>query len=699
MDAAGPPISIDMTGFEEKEGLPVEAFAKVQEIFSNVDWLDPNADAALNVIQQITASNILQESLEAASVLTAETGSSLQDSTLEKLKSESTASENNIRCLTSMDMLQQIKVSNAIQKILDPVHSAEVGSLLLDSTPENLKSQLKASDKITRDPTLMDQGKQSTSSFEPSLDSLLVRKKIEPQELPFALQRPAQPKIISQRGPQTSLSAPVSYSNSLQGSPVPISRYHSAPSALGITALLHDHAASSSEEVKHALTVSLPSPTSLAAISSTTKPVQPTNVPIPPTTTPPLPPFSLQSSMDSPTSQSMPLPISSAADSSPTQHPGTTIKSSLPPFPPPSPPLEASPSFVIKSSCTIPSPPPPPPSLAGAPSLSVKNSFSTPPPPPPPPSTLTGTFPSSSIRDSFSTPPPPPPLPPPPPPSPGIRSVLPVKNSAVTSAPPPSPPPPPPHSRFASGPDKTSSAPAPPPPPALFVNGLTKVGSSTPQSSSVVSNGNVPPIPGPPSGAPFSAKGRSLSRIGSRNLAQPKKSNLKPYHWLKLTRAMSGSLWAEAQKSDEATKYASSLSTISSLTFRKECFQFVQFSWTFSYSYPVLSVPGLQSLTCQNLRVFSLQLCQIQIMEAQEENQIAVPVDLSLKKFSWLVYNSTTIELIVSSLHFINSKFLCLHLARTGMTCFILLNNQACPVLAGYFLKGLCWVRPLGPCS
>ena len=135
MDAAGPPVSIDLAGFEEKEGLPVEAFAKVQEIFSNVDWLDPNADAALNVLQQITASNILQESLEAVSVLTAETGSSLQDSSHEKLKSESSASENNIRCLTSVDMLQQIKVSNAIQKILDPMHSAEMGSLLLDSTP------------------------------------------------------------------------------------------------------------------------------------------------------------------------------------------------------------------------------------------------------------------------------------------------------------------------------------------------------------------------------------------------------------------------------------------------------------------------------------------------------------------------------------------------------------------------------------
>ena len=201
MDAAGPPVSIDLAGFEEKEGLPVEAFAKVQEIFSNVDWLDPNADAALNVLQQITASNILQESLEAVSVLTAETGSLLQDSSHEKLKSESSASENNIRCLTSVDMLQQIKVSNAIQKILDPMHSAEIGSLLLDSTPENLKSELKDSEKITRNPTLMDQGKQATSSFESALDSLLVRKKIEPQELRSALQRPAQPKIISQGGP------------------------------------------------------------------------------------------------------------------------------------------------------------------------------------------------------------------------------------------------------------------------------------------------------------------------------------------------------------------------------------------------------------------------------------------------------------------------------------------------------------------
>ena len=61
MDAAASIVAEDFTGFEEKEGLPVEAFAKVKEIFSSVDWSDPNSDAALNLLQQISASNISQE--------------------------------------------------------------------------------------------------------------------------------------------------------------------------------------------------------------------------------------------------------------------------------------------------------------------------------------------------------------------------------------------------------------------------------------------------------------------------------------------------------------------------------------------------------------------------------------------------------------------------------------------------------------
>ncbi|KAF5461350.1 hypothetical protein F2P56_017458 [Juglans regia] len=589
MDAANSLISIVCPGIEEKEGLPVEAFAKVQEIFNNVDWLDPKVDVALNVLQQIKESDFLQETSKYISVPTAE------------------------------------------------------GISLPDSTPENLKSESKASKA---------QGKQPMQSFESCLHSDSVRKKIEPQELQVALQRRAQSKIISQRGRPTSLSAPASS----QGSPVNISRYHSAPSALGITALLQDHAASNSEEVvKHAVAMALHSPA--PSISNIAKPVQPTKEPTPSKLTTSHASFSLQSSIDatkeptpsklkpshasfslqssidvtkeptpskltpshasfslqssinvpitsgktsaaSPSHQLMPLSISSAKDSSPTQHPGTTIQSSIPPpSPPPPPPFYgASPSDALKSSCSI---PPSPPFSEVSPSSSIKNSFSAP-PPPPPPSSLLGTPLSSTIKNSFSTPPPPPPpplsetppsflktslsgsLPPPPPPAIpssnacAVDSAPCVKNAAVTSA---SPPPPPlPHSGPASGPTKISSAPSPPPPPppSLPPNSamkdsssknsahappvppppapFAKAGSASPQSHSRASAGNVPPIPGPPSGATLSSKGWGVSRSSPRNQAPPKKSNLKPYHWLKLTRAMQGSLWAEAQKTDEASK-------------------------------------------------------------------------------------------------------------------------------------------------
>ncbi|EYU21973.1 hypothetical protein MIMGU_mgv11b0208992mg, partial [Erythranthe guttata] len=53
---------------------------------------------------------------------------------------------------------------------------------------------------------------------------------------------------------------------------------------------------------------------------------------------------------------------------------------------------------------------------------------------------------------------------------------------------------------------------------------------------------------------PSCAKGKLQLRTSSRTNSQLKKTSLKPYHWLKLTRAMQGSLWAEAQKPDEASK-------------------------------------------------------------------------------------------------------------------------------------------------
>ncbi|PWA75475.1 formin-like protein 18 [Artemisia annua] len=66
MDAAASKVPVDLACIDE-EGLPMEAFAKVQEMFNSVDWLDPKSDAALNVLHQIAASDIIQDILETGS--------------------------------------------------------------------------------------------------------------------------------------------------------------------------------------------------------------------------------------------------------------------------------------------------------------------------------------------------------------------------------------------------------------------------------------------------------------------------------------------------------------------------------------------------------------------------------------------------------------------------------------------------------
>ncbi|KAF3500270.1 hypothetical protein F2Q69_00044042 [Brassica cretica] len=94
----------------------------------------------------------------------------------------------------------------------------------------------------------------------------------------------------------------------------------------------------------------------------------------------------------------------------------------------------------------------------------------------------------------------------------------------------PSAPPPPPLGQM-----RSPSAPPPPP----------KLGTKSSPSSGT----GVPPTPALPGGSLSSGKGRML-RINSKNTAK----KLKPYHWLKLTRAVNGSLWAETQMSSEASK-------------------------------------------------------------------------------------------------------------------------------------------------
>ncbi|XP_056174863.1 formin-like protein 18 isoform X2 [Syzygium oleosum] len=694
MDAASSLIPVELPINEEKEGLPVEAFAKVQEIFSSVDWTDPKADVALNVLHQIQATSVVSEKLKS--------GGAQYDVT---------------------NLLLDLSLVKDSEKQKEPEDRSGDEAPVKHSTPPLKPSQ---DDSTTIKKMEAQEGQalkqKSIFSLEPPQDAGLSVQKVEVKEPQVSAQRPDPAKLISQRLPRTSLSAPILNANSLQGLSVPVSRYHSAPSALGITALLQDHAASNSDEFIDPLTKSY-----IPAISSPmlniSRPMQSRTVLNPPLPQPLLvlpqrPPLSSNSvgphtavdklsqnaqlateSDDSLLSETFGPTLSPLDDnaleqggrssisshlspqsslSGPFDFPATKISSPLPPLAPaspslveslsnvaeslspntsspthvtstvaasignnssPSPPLPASevsasaaslisrvPSTKRLAVVSKPRPPPPPPHPHAAldfgtaapvppapapapPPLCTEpaSGFVIAPPPPPPPPLPPSSYPVSGFVTTPPAPPPPPspspplpsysgralasmaapPVPPPPPPQsaplPGFmvtppappppppRSGL-LPGSTVTA--PAAPPPPPPGCGPVSGSISTPSAPLPPPPPGLtqrtsisknsatippppplapLGKELSKANSVSPNSLTGGNNGSVPPTPNPPT-APLNPKGRILSRSGLRNQVQQKKANLKPYHWLKLTRAMQGSLWAEAQKSDDSLK-------------------------------------------------------------------------------------------------------------------------------------------------
>ncbi|XP_073289629.1 formin-like protein 18 isoform X2 [Primulina huaijiensis] len=227
-----------------------------------------------------------------------------------------------------------------------------------------------------------------------------------------------------------------------------------------------------------------------------------------------------------------------------------------PPQPPPPPPL-AMPMMDGSATRCVPGPPPPPPP-PHPPISPMKEHLGsvvappTPPPPPPPP--LASPMMDGSAKRSTPPPPPPPPM------SPG-------ESSSIRGGRPP--PPPPFHSR--KGPSSMSPPPPPPvpalsakdgclptldapsipsvPPPLNSYKEASNVTTTTTRASSFPGS----PSPPPPSITPPAVKGKSLlSRTLTSKNNQTKK--LKPLHWLKLSRAVSGSLWAETQKSGEASK-------------------------------------------------------------------------------------------------------------------------------------------------
>ncbi|XP_035820013.1 formin-like protein 12 isoform X6 [Zea mays] len=259
----------------------------------------------------------------------------------------------------------------------------------------------------------------------------------------------------------------------------------------------------------------------------------------------------------------LPHPKASVGAPPPPPPPGGHVESP----PPPPPPGECALALPHpKASVGAPPPPPPPGGYVGAP----------PPPPPPGECALALPHPKASVG---APPPPPPPggyvgaPSPPPPPGGYIGAPPPLPYGGIGGVPPPPPPfgglggtpPPPPPAGFRGG------APAPPPPPGGHggpppppPRGHGGVGGPPPPpgAPSPPMPPGMPGGPPPPPGgrgmpAPPGGRGHGLARsLGPTLQSAVRRSSLKPLHWVKVTRAMQGSLWAELQKQVDANSRA-----------------------------------------------------------------------------------------------------------------------------------------------
>eukprot|EP01018_Ginkgo_biloba_P035354 Gb_24687 [translate_table: standard] len=402
MDAASSLLNVVTLSGEEKQGLPVEAFAKVQEIFNNVEWVNGKEDAALNILQQINKSSVLQENPE---------------------------------------------------KIF-PSNSNNVSSFLLAKT-----------------------------RLAPV--SVPIEEEINWKELQDSRLLPGQPKALSPWTQLPLLSSTGVYGTAPPSTLQPPSRYHSAPAALGIPALLKAHAA-------YKCAAGVPADSTGNVVPRA-----------------PLQSHILHSLGSGYVAPSSPLP---------SLHTGA-----LPPSPFPTQATQTLARQVAPSSSPSPSPSPSPPPPPPPPPPRTGNTAPPPSAPPSPPSLRTG---------SVCNPPPPPPLP---------------SLGAGRGAPPP-PPPPPGGCSISSSPSSIGRG----NPPSQLPPGLKGPGGIS-----------TSPLRGQGWGPALSAAADGRGR-GSANRASaarpwspsptPRRTSLKPLHWVKVTRAVKGSLWAEAQKYDEASK-------------------------------------------------------------------------------------------------------------------------------------------------
>uniref|UniRef100_A0A0D9X688 Formin-like protein n=2 Tax=Leersia perrieri TaxID=77586 RepID=A0A0D9X688_9ORYZ len=640
MDSVNQLDSMEVGGIGEKEGLPVEAFAKVQEMFSNVDWLDPTGDAAAQLFQQLTSSEniqlrkgLLSPNKRDLSIM--QEAGQLNLSSISPTKKQSDNVEDkssNAKCST----IYVNKQENNDMQGLTPQEPTTISDEKTGSSVIHEKLVSLAHEEITN---VVDINTDCSSSLEKKGHSTMnsSRAVLKDQNAKLddqfgSVQHSSPTTIMSHRFP-VSRSSSVLCGNSSPRSLSACPRFHSAPSALGITALLEDHAAfgdtENSVKVPSAM-VEIPSKQSSRQHPIAVAPVvtKCTPSPLPPPPVPVVPVSSgiimmsqakdlssLPSLYPTPQKQSTSqlrrtiLPANHQLFSSniAKEPPQISHAPPPPPLPTPSPTYSSTtdrhclPSDSIVSTTTTsfrppsppPPPPPPPPQSPSTPRHSPIRTLAPPPPPPPAPTSspvrMSGPPappppPASNSSPSRPAPPPPPlpplastsspvrpaapspcrphvstsspalPVGPPPPPPPTlstIKSLAPVPPPlpGVTCTPSPPPPPPPCHSSEQSSSSVKNSSAPPPPPPSSFPRDAKDHGVAPPPAPP---GGNAKLLgmrgsgPAPPSGP--------MSRSLQSGLAVSRRSNLKPLHWVKVTRAMQGSLWEEAQKTDEASK-------------------------------------------------------------------------------------------------------------------------------------------------
>ncbi|XP_044471358.1 formin-like protein 13 [Mangifera indica] len=569
MDNAASVVNLDISCFEE-EGLPVEAFSKVHEIFSHVDWLDHTKDFAYNVLQRLTTSNSLQEKSDTNSSTVLGDSPILQDKkklTIAQDSSESSVSLDPMSHSVSSPLISPDTIENKEEEPQDSGNSIQPPSqydVFSQQTPESLLQDSSTMVSGNHDESQVSKSKPLKHDDEVKIThemitSISVPETTPAQEtaVPF---RPQTVDVNSASSPPTppppipiQLSLTSSALKALPRPPPPppslstttspslvtsASSTLSKPSSPPLPLTIPFKTALSSKTPKTLISTS--SPLALAVASSLTTSAVPPSTPAlkqkseigaRPLSPPPPPPMPLvREKSDIRTGTAPPPPPPPMPPLNEKSDIGIVTPPTLAPSPPPVTPLKENLDIGVGTSPPTPTPPPPPP----------------PPPTPTPPPHMQPLKEISDTKAGTPSPPPPPHVPP-------------LKENSAIGVGPPLPPPPPPLSCFGQPANSiVSNLVSPPPPPAPILSSNSPLVPSAPpppvpfgKGASNTHAASHTPVPPPPLISPASSKGRLSSTVDLRN-RQTKK--LKPLHWLKLTRAVSGSIWAEAIKSGEASK-------------------------------------------------------------------------------------------------------------------------------------------------